>query len=100
FQPVLLGDGRKQIVYGSCTDRREHFAALLWTLREIAHQAEASFSEMNAWYAAASIRPETSAGLASLTLISHAAPCGSELTVSGALESAAFVSVTSPDTGA
>src|SRR5258706_14611534 len=61
LQPELLGDGCKQIANRSRADRSEHFTALVWTLRKISHKAETSCSEMNAWYAAASIRPETSA---------------------------------------
>ena len=49
LQPELPGNGCEQIVNGFRADGREHFAALGWTLWKIAHQAEASFSEMNAW---------------------------------------------------
>ena len=49
FQPELLGNRREQIFDGPRADGIEHFPALGWALRKIAHQAEVSFSEMNAW---------------------------------------------------
>jgi len=39
----------RTIVNGLRADGRSISRALGWTLRKIAHQAEAFFSEMNAW---------------------------------------------------
>ncbi len=99
-EPERCWNRGEQIVQGPDADPGEHFLALCWTFRKVAHQAAVPFSETKAWYEAASIRLEASAGLANLTLMSHPAPWGSELTVSGAFASAEFTSVTSPNTGA
>src|SRR4029077_207270 len=98
FQPEWFRDRRKQSFDGLRANGIEHLPALRCTLGKVAHQAEVPFSETKASYAAASIRPETSAGLASLTLMSHPAPCGSEFKVSGVSDRVVFASVTSPDT--
>ena len=49
FQPELFRDRREQVFDGPRADGIEHFPALDRALGKIAHQAEASFSEMNAW---------------------------------------------------
>jgi hypothetical protein len=49
FQPERLRDGREQFFNGRRADGIEHLAALGGALGKITHQAEAFFSEMNAW---------------------------------------------------
>src|SRR5438445_1085319 len=101
-QPVTLRDAGKKFVNRFRADSGKHFLALGWTFREIAHQAEASLPLVatNASYAAASISEFSSAALASFTLMSQAAPCGSELIFSGVLCRSPLASTTSPETGA
>ena len=48
FSRNCFRDRREQVFDGPRADGIEHFPALGCALRKIAHQAEASFSEMNA----------------------------------------------------
>src|SRR5882762_11978428 len=62
-QAITLRDTGKKLVDRFSAYRGKHFLALGWTLREIAHQAEASLPLVatNASYAAASISDFNSA---------------------------------------
>src|SRR5580692_11318731 len=102
FQPVFFGNGRKQLFNVLHPDGRQHLLALRRALRQVAHQADASFffSAMYASYAGASISVPSSAAVARLILISHPAPWGSVLMASGLSFSAPFDSATSPLAGA
>ena len=102
LQTVCGGNGCKQLFDGLRADGCQHLLAFRGALREVAHQAEASFcfSAMYFWYAAASISEDSSPGFESLTLMSHAAPCGSLFNCSGELARAELTATTSPETGA